>query len=157
MDHRKETTKSIEKEGSSSRKDDWAIVAPDADTKPLWKAIYDNSIILNNLHTIIQKMEKRLDEQSQTIRDLQYQLNTNLVNIDKNMKEIDTDIEEFEKDITETKTILSQLVSNDKTTTLAPSMQQTIEQNRLWRLYSNNFRTNSVANQTNLATQMAGL
>ena len=149
MDHRKETTKSIEK--------DWAIVAPDADTKPLWKAIHDNSIVLSNLHTIIQKMEKRLDEQSQTIRDLQNQLNTNLVNIDKNMKEIDTDIEEFEKDIAETKTILSQLVSSEKTTTLAPSMQQTIEQNRLWRLYSNNFRTNSIANQTNLATQMAGL
>ena len=152
MDH----SKNILTEKENEVRSDWSIVVPDMDTKPLWKAIYDNSVVLSNLHGMIQKIEKRLDEQSTTIRDLQQQLNTNLVNIDKNIKEIDVDIEEFEKDIHETKMILSQFVAAEKAT-LAPSMQQTIEQNRLWRLYSNNFRTNSIANQTNLATQMASV
>jgi hypothetical protein len=37
---------------------------------------------------------------------------------------------------------------------ILPSIEKTIEQNRLWRLYSNNFRQNTAANISNLATQM---
>jgi hypothetical protein len=36
-----------------------------------------------------------------------------------------------------------------------PNNEKTIEQNRLWRLYSNNFRQNSYSNNSNIITQMS--
>jgi hypothetical protein len=38
---------------------------------------------------------------------------------------------------------------------ILPTFERTIEQNRLWRLYSNNFRQNSSMNHSNLATQLS--
>ena len=38
---------------------------------------------------------------------------------------------------------------------ILPSFEKTVEQNRLWRLYSNNFRQNSSTNHSNLATQLS--
>ena len=38
---------------------------------------------------------------------------------------------------------------------ILPSFERTVEQNRLWRLYSNNFRQNTSMNHSNLATQIA--
>ena len=36
-----------------------------------------------------------------------------------------------------------------------PNNEKTIEQNRLWRLYSNNFRQNSQSNNSNIMTQLS--
>jgi hypothetical protein len=38
---------------------------------------------------------------------------------------------------------------------ILPSFERTVEQNRLWRLYSNNFRQNTSMNHSNLATQLS--
>ena len=38
---------------------------------------------------------------------------------------------------------------------ILPSYEKTLEQNRLWRLYSNHFRQNTSANQTNILTQLS--
>ena len=38
---------------------------------------------------------------------------------------------------------------------ILPSFEKTVEQNRLWRLYSNNFRQNTSLNTSNLLTQLS--
>ena len=59
----------------------------------------------------------------------------------------------------EIKPILNQ-ISNNQTkmsnnSILLPSFQKTVEQNRLWRLYSNNFRQNTSINTQNIITQLS--
>jgi hypothetical protein len=59
----------------------------------------------------------------------------------------------------EIKPILNQ-ISNNQTkmsnnSILLPSFQKTVEQNRLWRLYSNNFRQNTSINSQNIITQLS--
>lgn len=59
----------------------------------------------------------------------------------------------------EIKPILNQITSNqEKITTgsiFLPSFEKTIEQNRLWRLYSNNYRQNVAKNNQNILTQLS--
>lgn len=177
------------------KNEEWNIVA---DSQPLWKAIQDNSIVLNNLYKLIQKIEcqqqthaQKLEELQKTTIELQDKMYLNLKNIDDNIKEIDLDIEDFEKEVdnmkcemTNTKTTLMEnreiftkvmerfmkleteeikpkldQISNQQQITansiILPSFEKTIEQNRLWRLYSNNFRQNTSLNTSNLLTQLS--
>jgi hypothetical protein len=52
-----------------------------------------------------------------------------------------------------------EMLTNNKNFTpntfIFPNNEKTIEQNRLWRLYSNNFRQNSQSNNSNIITQMS--
>jgi len=59
----------------------------------------------------------------------------------------------------EIKPILNQINNNQtkmsNNSILIPSFQKTVEQNRLWRLYSNNFRQNTSSNTQNIMTQLS--
>jgi hemerythrin-like domain-containing protein len=59
----------------------------------------------------------------------------------------------------EIKPILNQINNNQtkmsNNSILLPSFQKTVEQNRLWRLYSNNFRQNTSVNTQNIVTQLS--
>ena len=59
----------------------------------------------------------------------------------------------------EIKPILNQINNNQtkmsNNSILLPSFEKTIEQNRLWRLYSNNFRQNVSTNTQNIVTQLS--
>ena len=59
----------------------------------------------------------------------------------------------------EIKPILNQINNNQtkmsNNSILLPSFQKTVEQNRLWRLYSNNFRQNTSINTQNIITQLS--
>jgi hypothetical protein len=59
----------------------------------------------------------------------------------------------------EIKPILNQINNNQtnmsNNSILLPSFQKTVEQNRLWRLYSNNFRQNTSINSQNIITQLS--
>jgi hypothetical protein len=59
----------------------------------------------------------------------------------------------------EIKPILNQINNNQTKMTnnsiLLPSFEKTVEQNRLWRLYSNNFRQNTSINNNNIITQLS--
>jgi hypothetical protein len=59
----------------------------------------------------------------------------------------------------EIKPILNQINNNQtkmsNNSILLPSFEKTIEQNRLWRLYSNNFRQNVSTNTQNIITQLS--
>jgi methionine synthase II (cobalamin-independent) len=177
------------------KNEEWNIIG---DSQPLWKAIKDNSIVLNNLYNLIQKIEKqqeiqaeRLESLQKTTTEIQDKMYQNLKNIDDNIKEIDIDIEDFEKEIDnmkvemketkitlmenreiftgvmdkfmkleieEIKPILNQINNAQKikaNSIILPSFEKTIEQNRLWRLYSNNFRQNTSLNTSNILTQLA--
>ena len=177
------------------KNEEWNIVG---DSQTLTKAIQDNSIVLNNLFSIIQKIERvqeihatRLETLQKTTNEIQDKMNQNLKNIDNNIKEIDQDIEYFEKEIANTKNEIANtkntLIENrqifnevmDKfmkldtedmnsklnitsraqhitaNSIILPSFEKTVEQNRLWRLYSNNFRQNTSLNTSNLLTQFS--
>ena len=177
------------------KNEDWNIIG---DSQPLWKAIKDNTTILNNLYGLIQKIERQQDVHAEKLESLQKSTNEiqdkmyqNLKNIDANIKEIDVDIEDFEKEIdnmkVEMKDTKNTLMENRQIFTsimdkfmkmeieeikpilnkinnaqnmnansiLLPSFEKTIEQNRLWRLYSNNFRQNTSVNTTNILSQFA--
>ena len=61
-------------------------------------------------------------------------------------------------EIEEIKPILNKINNAQNMNTnsiLLPSFEKTIEQNRLWRLYSNNFRQNTSVNTTNILSQFA--
>lgn len=176
-------------------KEEWTVIG---DSQPLWKAIQDNSLVLNNLYKLILKIEKRQDEQAESLKKLQettYEIQDkmyqNLKNIDENIREIDNDIEDFEKEVenvkqqmTDTKTTLmenreiftkvmekfmkleteeikpklEQITNNQQIAANAlilPSYEKTVEQNRLWRLYSNHYRQNTTQNNTNILTQLS--
>lgn len=58
----------------------------------------------------------------------------------------------------EIKPILNQINKQTKISNnsfVLPTFQKTIEQNRLWRLYSNNFRQNTSLNTQNIITQLS--
>lgn len=59
----------------------------------------------------------------------------------------------------EIKPILNQINNNQtkmsNNSILLPSFEKTVEQNRLWRLYSNNFRQNTSINTHNILTQLS--
>ena len=81
------------------KNEEWNIVG---DSQPLWKAIQDNSIVLNNLYKLIQKIERQQETQAQKLEELQKttvelqdKMYQNLKNIDDNIKEIDVDIEDL--------------------------------------------------------------
>lgn len=184
------------------KNEEWNIVG---DSQPLWKAIQDNSIVLNNLFSIIQKIERQqeihatsLESLQKTTNEIQDKMYQNLKNIDDNIKEIDLDIEDFEKEIDSMKNEMI-FTKNEMTNTkntlmenrqiftqvmekfmkleteeispkldqisraqhitansiILPSFEKTVEQNRLWRLYSNNFRQNTSLNTSNLLTQLS--
>jgi len=176
-------------------KEDWTLIG---DSQPLWKAIQENSAILNSLHKLILKIDKRQNEQADTLNKLEITTNEiqekmyqNLKNIDENIREIDNDIEDFEKEVEnvkyqmnetkntlmenreiftkvmekfmkleneEIKPKLEQITNNQQITTNAlilPSYEKTVEQNRLWRLYSNHYRQNTILNNANILTQLA--
>ena len=184
------------------KNEEWNIVG---DPQPLWKAIHDNTILLNNLFSIIQKIERQQEMHTTSIESLQKTTNEiqdkmyqNLKNIDDNIKEIDLDIEDFEKEIDSMKNEMTNTkneMTNTKNTLMEnrqiftqvmekfmklekeeispkldqisraqhitansiilPSFEKTVEQNRLWRLYSNNFRQNTSLNTSNLLTQLS--
>jgi hypothetical protein len=142
-----------------------------------WSVIQENSLMLNNLMKLILKIERqqerdaeRMDELQKTVQDIQQKMITqdHRVEIDR-MK---IEIENSNKTLMENREIFTKVMDNfikyenneikprlDQITCVGnalilPSFEKTIEQNRLWRLYSNNFRQNSAANTSNLATQM---
>lgn len=59
----------------------------------------------------------------------------------------------------EIKPILNQININQEkmsnSSIMIPSFEKTVEQNRLWRLYSNNFRQNISSNTQNIITQLS--
>ena len=142
-----------------------------------WSVIQENSLMLNNLMKLILKIERqqerdaeRMDELQKTVKDIKQKMITqdHRVEIDR-MK---IEIENSNKTLMENREIFTKVMDNfikyenneikprlDQITCVGnalilPSFEKTIEQNRLWRLYSNNFRQNSAANTSNLATQM---
>ena len=176
-------------------REDWTVIG---DSQPLWKAIQENSLVLNNLYKLILKIEKRQDEQADTLiklkdttSEIQEKMYQNLKNIDENIREIDNDIEDFEKEVEnvkqeisltkttlmenreiftkvmekfmkleteEIKPKLEQITNQQQITANAlilPSYEKTVEQNRLWRLYSNHYRQNTTLNNANILTQLS--
>ena len=176
----------------NDKKEDWTLVQ---DSQPLWKAIQDNTRVLNKLYSIITKIEETQDSHAETLKrlvettdEIQEKMSKNLKNIDDNMKDIDHDIEYFEKEVEcvkreiehtkttlmenreiftkvmdkfmkleneEIKPKLEQITNLSANSIIIPSYERTLEQNRLWRLYSNHFRQNVVANSTNIMTQLS--
>ena len=141
-----------------------------------WSIIQENSLMLNNLLKLILKIERqqeidalRLDELQKTVQDIQQKLSTNDHRLEIDQMKIE--MENTNKTLMENRAIFTNVMDNfikyenneikprlDQITgggqIILPSFEKTIEQNRLWRLYSNNFRQNAVANTSNLATQM---
>jgi len=141
-----------------------------------WSIIQENSLMLNNLLKLILKIERqqeldaiRLDELQKTVQEIQQKMT-----VPDHRQEIDqmkNEIENTNKTLMENRAIFTNVMDNfikyenneikprlDQLTgggkLILPSLEKTIEQNRLWRLYSNNFRQNTAANVSNLATQM---
>jgi hemerythrin-like domain-containing protein len=140
-----------------------------------WSIIQENSLMLNNLLKLILKIERqqeldamRLDELQKTVQDIQQKMT-----VHDHRQEIDqmkNEMENTNKTLMENRAIFTNVMDNfikyenneikprlDQLTggqIILPSIEKTIEQNRLWRLYSNNFRQNTAANVSNLATQM---
>lgn len=130
--------------------------------------------ILNHL----QNLERRLDKQETKTAELgKYvsEINQNLHNLDLNVDEINTNIdildervekitaenEGFRADFKYSKDEINRLVKSfhnleeQKAVQILTPYEKTVEQNRLWRLYSNNYRVNSVANNDNILKQLA--
>lgn len=141
-----------------------------------WSIIQENSLMLNNLLKLILKIERqqeldamRLDELQKTVQDIQQKMT-----VHDHRQEIDqmkNEMENTNKTLMENRAIFTNVMDNfikyenneikprlDQLTgggqIILPSIEKTIEQNRLWRLYSNNFRQNTAANVSNIATQM---
>lgn len=145
-------------------------------TNEEWSVVQENSLMLNNLMKLILKIERqqerdaqRMDELQKSVQDIHQKMT-----VQDHRLEIDgmkIEIENANKTLMENREIFTKVMDNfikyenneikprlDQITGgnsfLLPSFEKTIEQNRLWRLYSNNFRQNSAANTSNLATQM---
>jgi hypothetical protein len=155
-------------------KEEWTVVENNLILNNLFKLILK-----------IEKQQElqaiQMDELQKITCEIQDKMNTNLKNIDDNMKEVDTmksvmsnttkilmeNREIFTKvmdkfikyETEEIKPKLDQITQAqhniNANSIILPSFEKTVEQNRLWRLYSNNFRQNTSMNQSNLATQLS--
>jgi len=111
-------------------------------------------------------------------------IDTNIKDIDNDIECFEKEIENIKLEVTNTKTTLMEnrniftgvmdkfmkleneeikpkleMLTNNKNyspnTFIFPNNEKTVEQNRLWRLYSNNFRQNSQSNNSNIITQLS--
>ena len=155
-------------------KEEWTVVENNLILNNLFKLILK-----------IEKQQElqaiQMDELQKITCEIQDKMNTNLKNVGDNMKEVDTmksvmsnttkilmeNREIFTKvmdkfikyETEEIKPKLDQITQAqhniNANSIILPSFEKTVEQNRLWRLYSNNFRQNTSMNQSNLATQLS--
>lgn len=109
-----------------------------------WTVLSDDRQMIDELEN---KFSMLLDEHKK--------LKTHTQELCENMSEVMKILLKLEKDNFQLELRVKELEESKEDSCVVPSTKKTLEQNRLWRLYANNFRQNNSANSTNLGTQMS--
>ena len=138
--------------------------------------------IINNNTKKIEELNKKLDMNllniDKNIKELDNEIENEIISVHNDMNIIKKENQDTRNTLMENRQIFTQVMDKfmalenneikpilnqininqekiSNNSIMFPSFERTVEQNRLWRLYSNNFRQNMSSNGQNIITQLS--